>query len=91
MDVAFEMISIISEVRGQVEFPELDMRIGIHTGDVIGGIIGTDIIVIGIIVVTVVVVIVVGGRVASLSLAFVVVVAVRRLGQHDVRAHFDDQ
>ena len=44
MDVAFEMISIISEVRGQVEFPELDMRIGIHTGDVIGGIIGTDIV-----------------------------------------------
>lgn len=38
------MIPIIRKVRTRINFPELDMRIGIHTGDIIGGIIGTDIV-----------------------------------------------
>lgn len=31
-------------VRQQIDFEEFDMRIGIHTGTIIGGIIGTDIV-----------------------------------------------
>jgi len=42
--MAFEMIEIIKEVREIVNFPTLNMRIGIHTGTVIGGITGTDIV-----------------------------------------------
>ena len=38
------MIRIIRNVRTEIDFEELDMRIGIHTGDIIGGIIGTDIV-----------------------------------------------
>jgi len=38
------MIEIIGEVRKEINFPALNMRIGIHNGNVIGGIIGTDIV-----------------------------------------------
>lgn len=38
------MIEIIEVVKKIVNFDELNMRIGVHTGSVIGGIIGTDII-----------------------------------------------
>lgn len=38
------MIKIIRDVREKINFSELDMRIGIHTGKVIGGIIGTSIV-----------------------------------------------
>lgn len=38
------MIEIIKKVREEIKFDELNMRIGIHTGKVIGGVIGTDII-----------------------------------------------
>ena len=40
----FKMRDIITNVRKLIKFDELDMRIGIHTGKVIGGVIGTDII-----------------------------------------------
>ena len=39
-----EMINIIREVRLEVNFPSLDMRIGIHTGTVIAGIIGSSVV-----------------------------------------------
>jgi class 3 adenylate cyclase len=38
------MVDIVHTVRQQIDFNELDMRIGIHTGTIIGGIIGTDIV-----------------------------------------------
>ena len=38
------MVEIIQKVRKEINFQQLDMRIGIHTGDIIGGVIGTDII-----------------------------------------------
>ena len=38
------MIKIINDVRKQIHFDQLNMRIGIHTGNIIGGVIGTDII-----------------------------------------------
>lgn len=42
--MGFSMIEIIMEVRKLIDFPFLNMRIGIHTGSIIGGIIGTDIV-----------------------------------------------
>ncbi|CAK86305.1 unnamed protein product (macronuclear) [Paramecium tetraurelia] len=44
VDLAFEMIRIIEVVRKQINFDGLDMRIGIHTGCVLGGVMGTDIV-----------------------------------------------
>lgn len=44
IDLGFNMIEIIKKVREEIKFDELNMRIGIHTGKVIGGVIGTDII-----------------------------------------------
>ena len=44
VEMGFSMINIIQEVRKIIKFDELDMRIGIHTGRVIGGVIGTDIV-----------------------------------------------
>jgi class 3 adenylate cyclase len=38
------MVKIIREVRNKINFLGLDMRIGIHTGKIIGGIIGTSIV-----------------------------------------------
>jgi class 3 adenylate cyclase len=38
------MVEHIQLVREKYNFNELDMRIGIHTGTVIGGIIGTEIV-----------------------------------------------
>jgi len=38
------MINIIRDVRHRINFNLLDMRIGIHTGNIIGGIIGTDVV-----------------------------------------------
>ena len=43
-EMAFKMIEIIARVRREVNFSGLHMRIGIHTGKVIGGVIGTGII-----------------------------------------------
>jgi len=42
--LAFSFIEIIREVRKEIKFEGLDMRIGIHTGDIIGGIVGTEIV-----------------------------------------------
>lgn len=42
--MGFKMIDIIEEVKNQINFKDLNMRIGIHTGDIIGGVIGTDIV-----------------------------------------------
>ena len=42
--MGLSMIDIIRDVRRSINFPSLDMRIGVHTGDIIGGIIGTDIV-----------------------------------------------
>ncbi|CAD8118499.1 unnamed protein product [Paramecium sonneborni] len=44
VDLGFEMIRVIEVVRKQIEFDGLDMRIGIHTGCVFGGVMGTDIV-----------------------------------------------
>ena len=38
------MIEIIEKVKVNINFHELNMRIGVHTGKVIGGVIGTDIV-----------------------------------------------
>lgn len=38
------MIDIIAKTRKAINFDGLHMRIGIHTGKIIGGVIGTDII-----------------------------------------------
>ena len=42
--MAFSMIETIKLVRKKINYNGLDMRIGIHTGRIIGGIIGTDIV-----------------------------------------------
>lgn len=42
--LALDMISIIRAVRKEIEFDGLDMRIGLHTGTVIGGIVGTEVV-----------------------------------------------
>lgn len=42
--MGLSMIEIIRDVRKSINFPGLDMRIGVHTGEIIGGIIGTDIV-----------------------------------------------
>lgn len=44
IEMGFHMIDIIQEVRDSIGFDGLNMRIGIHTGTVIGGVIGTDLI-----------------------------------------------
>ncbi|EAR93104.2 adenylate/guanylate cyclase domain protein (macronuclear) [Tetrahymena thermophila SB210] len=44
LNMGFNMIEIIKQLRAQVKFESLDMRIGVHTGKIIGGVIGTDIV-----------------------------------------------
>ncbi|CAD8086268.1 unnamed protein product [Paramecium primaurelia] len=44
IDLAFEMIKIIAQVRKQINFEGLNMRIGVHTGSIFGGVMGTDIV-----------------------------------------------
>ena len=44
VELGFEMLKIIARVRDKVNFSKLDMRIGIHTGKIIGGVLGTDIV-----------------------------------------------
>ena len=44
LQIAISMLKTIAKVRKQINFDKLNMRIGIHTGDVYGGIIGTDIV-----------------------------------------------
>lgn len=41
---AFDMIEIIKEVKVKIKTSELGMRVGIHTGNIIGGVIGTEIV-----------------------------------------------
>lgn len=43
LQLAISLLRIISKVRKQLNFDKLNMRIGIHTGDIYGGIIGTEI------------------------------------------------
>lgn len=42
--LGISMINIIQIVRKKIKFPELNMRIGIHTGNVYGGVIGSDLV-----------------------------------------------
>jgi class 3 adenylate cyclase len=44
VQMAVKMLEIIGRVRRQINFDQLNMRIGIHTGKVYGGVIGTDIV-----------------------------------------------
>jgi class 3 adenylate cyclase len=44
VQLAIFMIRSIAEVRAKINFDKLNMRIGIHTGTVYGGVIGTDIV-----------------------------------------------
>ncbi|CAD8074022.1 unnamed protein product [Paramecium sonneborni] len=44
VEMSLNMLEAINLVRNQINYHDLHMRIGIHTGNVIGGIIGTDII-----------------------------------------------
>ncbi|CAD8169381.1 unnamed protein product [Paramecium pentaurelia] len=44
VELGFQMIETIRQVRAIIGFDGLDMRIGIHTGRVIGGILGTEIV-----------------------------------------------
>lgn len=42
--MAFDLVEIIKDVRTKINFNDLNMRIGVHTGTIMGGIIGTDIV-----------------------------------------------
>ena len=44
VELAFKMIEIIGQVREDINYDGLHMRIGIHTGKIIGGMIGTDVV-----------------------------------------------
>lgn len=44
IEFAFKMIDIIKRVRYEIKFEELAMRIGVHIGKCIGGVIGTEIV-----------------------------------------------
>lgn len=44
IELALKMIDIISRVREEIGFDGLHMRIGVHTGKIIGGVIGTGIV-----------------------------------------------
>ena len=44
VQLGLEMVKIIREVRIKINYQGLDMRIGVHTGSIYGGIIGTDIV-----------------------------------------------
>ncbi|CAD8142901.1 unnamed protein product [Paramecium octaurelia] len=44
LEMGLEMVEIIKRVRREISFLNLNMRIGIHTGQFYGGIIGTDIV-----------------------------------------------
>ena len=44
IEFGLDMIEIIKTVRKEINFEDLHMRIGIHTGQIYGGIIGTDIV-----------------------------------------------
>ena len=44
INLGLDMVEIIKSVRKEINFEELHMRIGIHTGQIYGGIIGTDIV-----------------------------------------------
>lgn len=44
VQLGFKMIQIIEKVRKQINFEQLNMRIGVHTGKVYGGVLGTDIV-----------------------------------------------
>ncbi|EGR32591.1 hypothetical protein IMG5_076210 [Ichthyophthirius multifiliis] len=44
INLGFSMIEIIQEVRQIINYDELDMRIGIHTGNIIGGVVGTGVV-----------------------------------------------
>ena len=44
LQLAMFMIQTIQRVRMKINFPKLNMRIGLHTGKVVGGVIGTDIV-----------------------------------------------
>ena len=44
VNFAFDMIDIIDSVRQLINYHDLNMRIGIHTGKIIGGVIGTEIV-----------------------------------------------
>ena len=42
--MAFSMIDVIENTKQKIKFSDLGMRIGIHTGNFIGGIVGTTIV-----------------------------------------------
>lgn len=42
--MGLQFVEKIAEVRKKIKFDGLHMRIGIHTGDIIGGVIGTDVV-----------------------------------------------
>ena len=44
VNFGLEMIKIIEKVRTDINYQDLNMRIGIHTGVLIGGIIGTEVV-----------------------------------------------
>lgn len=42
--MGLEMLDVIASVRKEVNFDALGMRVGIHTGTIVGGIIGTEVV-----------------------------------------------
>jgi class 3 adenylate cyclase len=42
--LAISMIQTINKVRAKLNITTLNMRIGVHTGDIIGGVIGTELV-----------------------------------------------
>lgn len=44
VDMGFSMIQVIESIKQEINFSDLGMRIGVHTGATIGGIVGTNIV-----------------------------------------------
>lgn len=44
LSMAFSMLAIIEDMKAREDLFSIDIRIGIHTGDIMGSIIGTDIV-----------------------------------------------
>ena len=44
IEMAFALVKIVKKIRNEINFEELAMRIGVHTGSIIGGVLGTDIV-----------------------------------------------
>jgi class 3 adenylate cyclase len=44
VNLAMQMLEIVNLLKKNIQYPDINLRIGIHTGNIIGGIVGTDIV-----------------------------------------------